>query len=560
MELFTIFAASDKKYQTTMNTKKLLLTLLLLVFASSAFAECALYAEDFEVSQSELGTEIIVPVKAHFSARLNAWQVDLTLPQGLQAIDATVGADQKVTYHNSQGNESNKLPHFYGLGNNNRIIAIFTDYGYWQDPNGEDPEAWTPYGLIKWEGGDYEEMVLLHLRPTVNFKGGDIFFNTLVSSARDSRGGTTLENGDENTHFTRVCHVSVEGVSASDPIEVAAPVINTVTTKDYVFVRIDWPASTGPHVYTGQYAYPRGEVDAEYEVEAYVKANHRFAESAHAIETIRVPAKEEQPTPTPPSDIPQIVIIDAHGIEHSYNMNLAPEEPEEPCTYFMMITLHPRVWGDNVPFYFMIDGKKYGAETDMQLPNFTLFEEDVPNPVIEGENKWCIPGDYTYTFALQFINDEISMFVAQGIIIGEEDEVQTEEPLFNGFTIDGYSPSHYFVEITPKEPSTIYYRVLYPDETWSNWAQYEEVLHFTEDGIYCVEAFALANGKLPSNEIQYWFVISPTISVNEVNGDKTVASVRYFNMAGQEMQEADGMTIIVTTYTDGTTTAVKVMR
>ena len=547
-----------------MNTKKLLLTLLLLVFASTAFAECALYVEDFEVKQDELGTEIVVPVKAHFSARLNAWQVDLTLPQGLQAIDATVGADQKVIYHNSQGKESNKLPHFYGLGNNNRIIAIFTDYGYWQDLNGEDPDAWTPFGLIKWDGGDYEEMVLLHLRPTVNFKGGDIIFNTLASSTIDSRGGTILENGDENVHFTRSCHVSVEGVpSTPEPIQVDAPVINTITDKDYVFVRIDWPASTGPHVYTGQYAYPRGEVDAEYEVEAYVKANHRFAESAHAIETIRVLAKEEEPTPTPPSDVPQIVLIDSHGIEHSYNMNLAPEVPEEPSTYFMMITLHRQTWGENVPFYFMIDGKQYGAETDMQVPEMCDYDEEVPNPVIEGENKWCVPGDYTYAFGLQFINDEITMIIAQGMIIGEEDEVQTEEPIFYGYVAEDENHSRitdYFVEITPKEPSTIYYRIQNPDKTWSNWAEYENVLHFTENGIYCVEAFALADGKLPSDEIQYWFVISPYNSVNEINGGKTVASVRYFNMAGQEMPQADGMTIVVTTYTDGTTTAVKVMK
>ena len=31
-------------------------------------------------------------------------------------------------------------------------------------------------------------------------------------------------------------------------------------------------------------------------------------------------------------------------------------------------------------------------------------------------------------------------------------------------------------------------------------------------------------------------------------------------MAGQEMQEANGVTIVVTTYTDGTTSAVKVMK
>ena len=50
------------------------------------------------------------------------------------------------------------------------------------------------------------------------------------------------------------------------------------------------------------------------------------------------------------------------------------------------------------------------------------------------------------------------------------------------------------------------------------------------------------------------------VDVDELNADKTVAGVRYFNMAGQEMQEANGMTIVVTTYTDGTTNAVKVMK
>ena len=48
--------------------------------------------------------------------------------------------------------------------------------------------------------------------------------------------------------------------------------------------------------------------------------------------------------------------------------------------------------------------------------------------------------------------------------------------------------------------------------------------------------------------------------VNEIANGKAVAGVRYFNLAGQEMQEANGVTIVVTTYTDGTTSAVKVMK
>ena len=554
--------------------KKILLTLALLLMASAAFAECALYVEDFELSQSELGTEIVVPVKAHFSARLNAWQVDLSLPQGLTAVDATAGEDQVVTYRDSQGNEREKAPYFYGLGSNNRIIAIFTDRGYWQDPNGEDPEAWVPYGQIKWEAGDYDEMVLLHLRPTVNFKGGDIIFNTLVSSTRDSRGGTTLENGDESVHFTRMCHVSVEGVpSTPEPLDVAAPVITPSMNSDYVYVRIEWPASTGTRVYNGEYIYARGEEDAEYEVEAYVQAHGRFAESAHAIETIKVPAKEVAPDPEPdpgsgsthPSSAPQIVFIDSRGIEHSYTMAMWPEDSSE---YSMMLNMLPEIYGENVPFYFMIDGKRYGPETDLQVPVMSdLIESVVRNPIVEGENRWCVPtyNEYwVYTIDLEFSDDEISMIIVVGPITGEDTVEQTEAPVFNGWMLDDAAdPSlrnAMFVEITPAEPSTVYYRVQYPDEVWSEWNEYDGVMCFNDEGVYCIEAFALANGKVPSEDVQYWFVISPTISVNEVNGDKAIARVRYFNMAGQEMPEPDGMTIIVTTYTDGTTSTMKVMK
>jgi len=49
-------------------------------------------------------------------------------------------------------------------------------------------------------------------------------------------------------------------------------------------------------------------------------------------------------------------------------------------------------------------------------------------------------------------------------------------------------------------------------------------------------------------------------AVNEISSNKAVAGVRYYNMEGQEMSEANGMTIVVTTYTDGTTSAVKVMK
>ena len=135
---------------------------------------------------------------------------------------------------------------------------------------------------------------------------------------------------------------------------------------------------------------------------------------------------------------------------------------------------------------------------------------------------------------------------------------KTGAPLFNGYTTDGIHA--YFVEIIPTEPSTIYYRVQYNEGEFTEWTEYEDILDFTEDGKYRVEAYAIADGKLASDPVAYEFYVSPFTGLNEVANGKAVAGVRYFNMAGQEMQEANGMTIVVTTYTDGTTSTVKVIK
>jgi len=49
-------------------------------------------------------------------------------------------------------------------------------------------------------------------------------------------------------------------------------------------------------------------------------------------------------------------------------------------------------------------------------------------------------------------------------------------------------------------------------------------------------------------------------AINEPVAGKQIAGVRYFNIAGQEMTEANGLTIVVTTYTDGTTSTAKVIK
>ncbi len=78
------------------------------------------------------------------------------------------------------------------------------------------------------------------------------------------------------------------------------------------------------------------------------------------------------------------------------------------------------------------------------------------------------------------------------------------------------------------------------------------------DGNIGIQVFYTVDGEKNASNI-VWLYEVPS-SVNEMNAGKTVANVRYFNVAGQEMTQPSGMTIKVTTYTDGTTSAVKVVK
>ena len=90
------------------------------------------------------------------------------------------------------------------------------------------------------------------------------------------------------------------------------------------------------------------------------------------------------------------------------------------------------------------------------------------------------------------------------------------------------------------------------------------VLHADDkvDVTYVITAIAQEEGKLASETAEFTIIVPAYNDTNldEMNVDKSVIRVRYFNMAGQEMDHIDGMTLIVTTYSDGTTTAIKVLK
>ena len=74
-----------------------------------------------------------------------------------------------------------------------------------------------------------------------------------------------------------------------------------------------------------------------------------------------------------------------------------------------------------------------------------------------------------------------------------------------------------------------------------------------------IQVFYTIDGVKNASDIVYLEVF-PVSSVDELNAGKQIAGVRYYNMAGQEMKQPNGLTIQVTTFTDGTHTATKLIK
>ena len=133
------------------------------------------------------------------------------------------------------------------------------------------------------------------------------------------------------------------------------------------------------------------------------------------------------------------------------------------------------------------------------------------------------------------------------------------------YEITGYEKAT--VTITNREPgATVVYEV-YCDGVFVDSGEFtgdSYSFDLTGAGSYVIHAIATLPGKNDSPDGGVFFTIieneTPPTGIDELVNGKQVAGVRYFNTLGQEVNEIAGMTIVVTTYTDGTTSTAKVVK
>ena len=151
--------------------KKFLFTLAALLVAGTAFADSYLYVAKTDYANATPG-DLVIPVRAHYEELVSAWQADFTFPEGMTFKGAEQGADMTLEYYNRMGKATSlKAPLYNSDENPTRFITAVAEAGYTQDK--------VAYGCVKWLAGDYDEMLLLYVTVSADFKGGAEFHSVI---------------------------------------------------------------------------------------------------------------------------------------------------------------------------------------------------------------------------------------------------------------------------------------------------------------------------------------------------------------------------------------------
>ena len=188
---------------------------------------------------------------------------------------------------------------------------------------------------------------------------------------------------------------------------------------------------------------------------------------------------------------------------------------------------------------------------------------DATNYTIEG-----LDPETTYEVQVQAYDENQETAWTESTIfttLGNEPTEQCHAPNC-GYEITGFETAT--VTITNNEPgATVYYDVYFNGELvpelCGSFEGDEFSFNVTGDGRYDIVAIAKMEGYKDSTEGGVWFFIQENetpVGISELVNGKQIAGVRYFNALGQEVQSANGVTIVVTTYTDGTTSTAKVVK
>ena len=413
----------------------------------------------------------------------------------------------------------------------------------------------------------------------------------------------TFELGEEETTYTVTATAQEEGKEISETAELevtvpAAPVVVDKTPKPIIDVFDDPEAQTVTVRATGyghiciywddmlqaegegvaEWVIPYGDEAEEYGISATAQ-EEGYEVSDYALATVEVPQKSTTPEPyeTPAPEVTYVINDDAvvitatgEGTVTLYVQyidmvtgEMTTETYEGNGTATVTI---PRGEEDAFINYWAVAQADPNAE-----PGSTDVEYYFEIPALEVGP--VDPNDHSQgVWIVTFDKDDNELWIE--MLKSNQDYTCIVRYSYGVYGTFPYDPNLSMAENDANRPNEFFYIVIdgvrYGAEAdgtltvlgtaLSNPLYENENLYMIPNALGRVYNMGVAIDEIDPSKKYVYAAVAAYTELDEMNAAKTVAGVRYYNMAGQEMQEANGMTIVVTTYTDGTTSAVKVMK
>ena len=280
--------------------KKFLFTLAAILMAGSMCAGEYFVCQDFEIPQDKIGKNVNIDVKAHFDAYVSAWLTEIFLPENVSLVGVKKGADMTLTFLDEFGDETSIAPDITRQGTKLIVAVMAAQYS-------EDGEM---YGVAKWAPGDYDQMMIMVVKCTEEFQGGEVKLVTDFSCGQDTR-----PEVDENRSSQRagegISQLTVEGAGPVEPEVTEKPAITweeveggvqvTATGNGHICLYVeDELVAEGEG--TATYFIASTELEEEYGVSATAQEEGKEV-SEYAVETVYVPGLPVVPEVTATPEI-----------------------------------------------------------------------------------------------------------------------------------------------------------------------------------------------------------------------------------------------------------------
>ena len=280
--------------------KKFLFTLAAILMAGSMCAGEYFVCQDFEIPQDKIGKNVNIDVKAHFDAYVSAWLTEIFLPENVSLVGVKKGADMTLTFLDEFGDETSIAPDITRQGTKLIVAVMAAQYS-------EDGEM---YGVAKWAPGDYDQMMIMVVKCTEEFQGGEVKLVTDFSCGQDTRPEIN-DNRSSQRAGEGISQLTVEGAGPVEPEVTEKPAITweeveggvqvTATGNGHICLYVeDELVAEGEG--TATYFIASTELEEEYGVSATAQEEGKEV-SEYAVETVYVPGLPVVPEVTATPEI-----------------------------------------------------------------------------------------------------------------------------------------------------------------------------------------------------------------------------------------------------------------